>query len=240
MSTIPPRKIEAIATSPPPLLPPPTCLHPLTVLDHYLASLSSSSSSAFSLSSQSPTEQQQQQQDEILRVVDSLYGGGGSSSCLDGALQVLEQNCGSTDASGRTFCCYNVTRLQSPRRSLFTVKGSGVSRGQAAASQQDTCYLCILPETKPNLQQEDFPAHNNNNYDMYYCSCRSFLERSRCSTQTGAATSTTTATTIGGAICKHLLALKLMPVLGMTPSVMEFGSEEEFSRAVLQRLSPRI
>jgi hypothetical protein len=175
--------------------PPLTCLHPLHMLDRYIESLSGDP--------QSTKQTEQQRIDEILRVTDVLYG-----PCLDGALQVLEQNC---TADGRSL---NVTRLQSPRRSLFTVKGSSSSSSssRSATTTADSCYMCILPETNQKTTTDE-PR-------MYYCSCRSFLERSRSC----------------NSICKHLLAIKLMPVLGMTCAIMEVSSEEEFSRAVLRRL----
>lgn len=193
------------STSPPPLA---CCLQPLYALDQYIAGLS--------VDQQGTTTKQTEQhrQDEILRVTDFLYG-----SCLDGALQVLEQNCTITDNGSRR-SLHNITQLQSPQRSLFLVKGSSSSRGQGVAAA--SCYLCILPESFNAIA----PTNDASDVAIYYCSCRSFLERSRSSNSSGA-------------ICKHLLALKLMPILGMSCANMVFQSEEEFSRAVMQRL-PRL
>jgi hypothetical protein len=164
--------------------------------------------------------QKQKQQDEILRLADFLF----SSSCLDGALHVLESGNDNSRTTPASFCS-SVTRLQSPRRVIHHVKGTpGTTRGNhCATATTDAAYLCIVPE----CDQEETGRDTDDATGMYYCSCRSFLEKSRC-TPPGTTT-----------ICKHLLALKLMPALGVTPSILEFGSDEELSQAVTQRLCPR-
>lgn len=188
--------------------PPPSCLSPLHALDQYLASLRS-----VDLEENSPKQTKQKRQDEILRVTDCLFG-----SCLDGALHVLEQNCSSDR-------CFNVTLMQSPLRTLFLVKGSANS-GYRGQFRQENCYICILPVRSFNdsSRVDSAPTkkagESTHSPEIYYCSCRSFLERSRS----------------GASLCKHLLGLMLMPVLGLAPSVVEVGSEEEFCRAVMQRL----
>jgi hypothetical protein len=163
--------------------------------------------------------QKQKQHDEILRLADFLF----SSSCLDGALHVLESG-NDNNSTNPAAVCSSITRLQSPRRVIYHVKGTpGTSRGNGAAATTDAAYLCIIPE----CDQEETGSDTDDATGMHYCSCRSFLEKSRC-TPSGTDT-----------ICKHLLALKLMPALGVTPSILEFGSDEEFSQAVTQRLCPR-
>lgn len=55
--------------------------------------------------------------------------------------------------------------------------------------------------------------------EIIYCSCRSFLERSKTDPQT---------------LCKHLLALKLMPYLDVSP-VKETVSDADFGKIVMLR-----
>ena len=212
--------------------PPPTSLHPLSVLNQYIASLDD----------EQPSTQRakQQRQDEILKTADFLFG----AAALDGALGVLEQNCSSTTAAPAAadggVCSLNVTRLQSPCRSLYTVKGSasragrgwgGAAAAAGGAQPADSCYLCLLPTGDEHDKQEATASSS----PIYYCSCRSFLEKSRhhnSSVAGGAAAAP-------AIVCKHLLALKLMPVLGLTCTTVELPSEDEFSRAVLQRVAPQ-
>jgi SWIM zinc finger len=204
----------------PPSLPPSVNL--LTVFDQFLKiqKLRSAQSTENAIHQ---SLQKQKQHDEILILADFLF----SSSCLDGALHVLESGNDNSRATPASFCS-SVTRLQSPRRVIYHVKGTpATNRGiHAATATTDAAYLCIVPE----CDQEETGRDTRGIDDvtgMHYCSCRSFLEKSRC-TPPGTAT-----------ICKHLLALKLMPALGVTPSILEFASDEEFSQAVTQRLCPR-
>jgi len=211
--------------------PPQDCLYPLHVLNRYLASLEKEQTA-------NDAAARPKRQDEILQTVDFLYG-----SALDGALAVLESS-GSDGGSGTGYCTttsHNVTRLQSPRRALYTVASSSTkssmrggprAAGPSSWSQsQDSCYICMIPENNNNNNNnnEDNNANGNPDEDssgeIYYCSCRSFLEKSR---NSGSVVS----------LCKHLLALKLMPVLGLTCTTVQLPSEEEFSRALLQRVSP--
>ena len=186
---------------------PPACLHPLSVLDLYLSGLEQDDDET----SKTPQSERKKHHrlDEILKTADFLFG----AAALDGALGVLEQNC---TPEG---CSSNVTSLRSPRRSLYAVKAS-VARGRGRQQQQDSSYLCFLPNHEQQQQEVS---------SICYCSCRSFLEKSRNASGTETAS----------IVCKHLLALKLMPVLGLTCQTVELSSEEEFSRAVLQRLTPQ-
>jgi hypothetical protein len=190
---------------------------------------------------------QQKQQDEILLVADFLF----ARSCLDGALQVLEQ--GSTVGSSHTTTvislngkssntCHGVTRLQSPQRFLFVVKGQSTSGKQGyRGHSESSSYLCFVPEQHGAIGPFN---HSDGEYTadegamgIYYCSCRSFLERSRASPPSAVASALTT-TTSTESLCKHLLALKLMPALGMVPCTLEFASDEELGQEVAQRLCP--
>jgi hypothetical protein len=227
--------------------PPSCCLQPLHILDHLIASSlrgSSSSSEPGNNNTESSSLHQGNvrctgsksstttaclpvgQLDEILKTVDFLYG-----STLDGALSIL-------DADPRRDIL-RVISLQS-RRSLYIVKGRSSSSygGRGASSSSgganagvDSSYMCMLPET-PTLAEIAATATNaESQHDLYpplyYCSCRSFLERCKM----------TTASSSSACLCKHLLALKLMPVLGIHCSVIETTSDEEFSKFALQRIS---
>jgi predicted nucleic acid-binding Zn finger protein len=56
-------------------------------------------------------------------------------------------------------------------------------------------------------------------HEIVFCSCRSFLERTKVDPKT---------------VCKHLLALKLMPFLNTRPSI-ENVSDEDFGNIILSR-----
>jgi hypothetical protein len=90
------------------------------------------------------------------------------------------------------------------QRTLYLVQGQG-----------DNSYFCLL-------------SSDNAQSSVYYCSCRSFLEKSRNSNTHGAA-----------CLCKHLLALQLMPALHVNGSVVETVSDEEFGNLILNRIGSR-
>lgn len=153
---------------------------------------------------------QHNKQDEILRVVDFLYG-----NTLEGALSILD----AAETSG------SITQVVSipSQRSLYLVKGSasykrrghkhgggGGFDNSMTTVMKNSAYLCILP--RPT---DDLP--------IYYCSCRSFLERSR-SSRAGEAS----------CLCKHLLAIRLMKVLGTKPLRQETMSDAEFASSIVQ------
>jgi hypothetical protein len=205
------------------------CHDPLLILQYYLASLdsldkiekeaeASSSPSEIGLRQRERDRKRQQQEDrrrdEILRTADFLFGG----SILEGALAVLD--------SGESL----VTRVVSisSQRSLYLVKGSS-SSSQARSQQQAygssslpaaEYYLCLVPNENEALQRSSS--------SIFYCSCRSFLERSRSSTASSSSSSSS--------MCKHLLALSLMTCLGVKAAVVETVSDEEFSNFVVSRL----
>jgi hypothetical protein len=131
---------------------------------------------------------------------------------------------------------------------------------------ESSWYLCILPDTTASL-----PVQSDNNIDeplLCYCSCPSFLERSKAcynynidsngrSSNAGNHSGyyNSSAPTH---LCQHLLAIQLLPYFGRdtteafttlssTRSIhdtvleeiiptMEFVSEEDYSRAILQRV----
>lgn len=215
-----------------------------------------------------------QQLDESLRVIDFLLGNPGqaghypaSSSLLEGAIQIVDQYFSSLatmnheiDSTLNTSTTSNnknrrgsnridtISRMQSPAgRSLYLVsKGSksGTKRSVSSTSsvEQDTSshYLCFLSE---EMQMTDSSA-TNSSPPLSYCSCRSFIERNRTTLSHG-----TSHRNRSIFLCKHLFAIKLLPVFGTTLGIarkksespfclptMEFVSEEDYSRAIIQRL----
>lgn len=91
------------------------------------------------------------------------------------------------------------TKVTSPHRSLWLVRGSS-----------DVAYMCFVCDDTP---------------DLYYCTCRSFLEKT-----------TKKVDTALPEMCKHLLALKLIPALGITCPQLTL-SDSEFAKLVLDRTS---
>ncbi len=89
------------------------------------------------------------------------------------------------------------TKVSSPHRSLWLVRGSG-----------NATYMCFVCDETP---------------DLYYCNCRSFLEKT-----------TKTVDTKLPELCKHLLALKLIPALGISCPHLTL-SDTEFAKVVLDR-----
>jgi hypothetical protein len=150
------------------------------------------------------SRERQKKEDGILRTVYFLYG-----KTLESALPIL-------DASAYVTTITHLLSIPS-QRSLYLVKGSSSyskSRYRRGKSIKEVSYLCLVPRTT-----DDLP--------IYYCSCRSFLERTR----------PASAVSGGAVLCKHLLAIRLMPALGLKPSLVETMSDTEFSKIILQRMN---
>jgi SWIM zinc finger len=151
--------------------------------------------------------------DDLLRLAAFLFG-----STLDGALTLLENN------PKRDIL--RLISLQS-NRTMFIVKGRPC-RGSTAS---DSTYMCMLKEkvsqnSTSNYEHVDSVDEVNDTTEdatTAYCSCRSFSERCQKSRE-------------GKALCKHLLAIKLMPFLRIECSVIEVGSDDEYCRIILQRI----
>jgi hypothetical protein len=94
-----------------------------------------------------------------------------------------------------------ITRLTAApsNRSLYLVKGSSTNE----------YYLCLTPPPKD--------VHK-----IYYCSCRSFLERQKSDPRPG--------------LCKHLLALRLMGPLKAKCAQLTSVTDEEFGKIVMDRV----
>lgn len=182
---------------------------PIRILNCYLRSLSNGCTNAPANASSTvecrgnpirPSEI-----DGIIRVTDFLFGSN-SSSLVEGAFAVLD--------SAETIITKVISAAS--RRSLFLVRGSS-ARSRGSHSEY---YLCILPD---EIIEDEGVRHHSCGA-LYYCSCRSFLERSR---------STSDSNTC---LCKHLLALALLSSLSVKTATVETLSDEEFSTLLLTRL----
>ena len=216
-----------------------------------------------------------QQLDEPLRVIDFLFNDDAqvghqpaSSSIVEGAIQILDQyflNHASMnteiDSISRmttnsihkkrryTNVIDTLSQMKSPAgRSLYLVaKGSKSEKkrchGDTSTTKHDSSshYLCLLSDEIPKSD-----AYLINTLPpMLYCSCHMFLERNRTLQAHETANRDRSV-----ALCKHLLAIKLLPVFGAAFGIspeesstefsiptMEFASEEDYGRAIVQRLT---
>lgn len=205
--------LPSLSSCPPPLL---SFLQSLDALDPLIAlglSRCRQKPNHSDIRSNSTTADNNPYVNEILRTADFLYG-----SALDGALSLLE-----TDPRRDIL---RLVSLQS-RRCMYIVKGSSTNgRGgyQSNPIGTDSSYMCMLPELSTDISDQAEDAScivRESNPSTYYCSCRSFLERCR----------------TGNGYCKHLLAIKLMPVLCIECSVIELASDDEYCKNALQRIS---
>jgi hypothetical protein len=109
-----------------------------------------------------------------------------------------------------------------------------------AESESGPHYLCFVPD-------EDRVDGNDGDSSgcCYYCSCRSFHDRSArqlapvapsSNTLSAAPPNVPAATAATTVLCKHLLALVLRPHLDVPIRVLEFGTDEEFGNYVLDRI----
>ena len=158
------------------VVPPPSCLHPLHLLDQFLDSPATCASDIDS------EKNEENRQDKIIRVADYLYGG----SILEAALAVLD-----TDGAIRR------VRGEPSNRSLFLVRGARTSKAPA------DYYICLVE------------------HGITYCSCRSYFERAKADPR---------------ALCKHLLALKLLPHLDDCSCIDETIADSEYAKFVLRRV----
>lgn len=150
-------------------------------------------------SSASKLPETQHEEDDILRAVDFLYG-----KTTEGSLAILDAS-----ENGSISKVVSITS----QRSAYLVKGSSSisSRGKGKFSSSEANYICIVP-------------HFSDDVPIYFCSCRSFLERNRHPTNEGSC------------LCKHLLAVRLMPVLKVQPVLVQTVSDDEFANILMQRI----
>jgi predicted nucleic acid-binding Zn finger protein len=103
-------------------------------------------------------------------------------------------------------CETTVTKFSTTNRSLYLVKGQQQQPSKYLENNHSTTYLCLSSRT------------------VEYCSCRSFLEKNAKEKNTSVD------------LCKHLLALKLMPHLSTIacPQITTV-TDDEFANLVLDR-----
>ena len=109
---------------------------------------------------------------------------------------------------GTTLLTAALTLLDS-HESIFTKVSSMHRSLWLVRGSGDASYMCFVSSKEtPNL---------------YYCNCRSFLEKTTKKTES-----------VVPEVCKHLLALQLIPVLGISCPHLTL-SEKEFAKLVLER-----
>jgi hypothetical protein len=101
------------------------------------------------------------------------------------------------------------TKISSMHRSIWLVRGSG-----------DAAYMCYACGDATSSSTGSDGAPN-----LYFCNCRSFLEKT---------TKKTTSDQELPELCKHLLALKLIPPLGITCAQLTV-SDSDLAKLVLER-----
>jgi hypothetical protein len=152
---------------------------------------------------------QEERQQEILQVADFLYG-----NMLTSAMSLL-------DASERMIT--KVTATPS-NRTLHLVQGSTTPSNRSGAG--DVCYLCLVPT------QQACNSQTVGMQSIHFCSCRSFWEKSK-------------VVVLGldkphsgdFPLCKHLLALKLLPYFQQVQCrQLSTVSDEEFATIVLNNV----
>jgi hypothetical protein len=133
--------------------------------------------------------------------------------------------------------------------------------------QQPSSYLCLVPSPQrgmptrdPTCPTKDLPVSSLSN-SIYYCSCRAFYENTRhahnamtgfVSAKGGGGGGGTAVvsppratddnispigTTCGTSLCKHLLAVLLLPHLHVPTSELTVLSEADFANLILERIS---
>lgn len=192
--------------------------------------------------------------DGALALLDACVAGGDHEVAADGTNQTTHGQPSSSSSSSL------ITRAVSlpSQRSIYLVQGGSTKsssnnnkRRRLQNHYQDQhslvdadsgpYYLCLFPDDDP-------VDGNNEDSHCYYCSCRSFYDRSTRqlaplsssssigvpSTTVGILpTATTTTTTV---LCKHLLALVLRPHLDVPVRLLELSTDEEFGNYVLERI----
>ena len=204
--------------------PPTTARHPLHLFDEFLSDLPTGGASAdeakagaeLAGASAPPPRADEARVRRILRAADFLYGEGvAGRTVLDSALEILDGGAGacvgcsthgaggegppgSALASARQ--PVRLCRARPSGREAFLVRGSGRSGGGGGRGRPPASasdYLCLLGPVGSSAG--------------CFCPCRSFLERTKLDRR---------------ALCKHLLAARLGPYLGMGYEEIEVSDEE--------------
>ena len=182
-------------------------LEPLPISQTYLSQCATpllpTGINATTPSSATTQDQRLESLGEIFRVGECLYG-----TTMEGALSILD--------AAATF----ITRVVSApsQRTAYMVT--------ASSGMQSTKYLCLLPPptTTTANSSQPFPTCCRPNDDsVYYCTCRSFLEKNNRSQHLQ--------------LCKHLLALVLLPHVSVKCNTVETLTDEEFGRLLVRSTS---
>jgi predicted nucleic acid-binding Zn finger protein len=102
---------------------------------------------------------------------------------------------------------------------LSLLDGSGITKVSAPGPYQRSLYL-----VKGSKGSQSYICYTGKENSIEYCSCRSFLEKATKSNCPGQVV-----------LCKHLLALKLMPYLSIKCHEVTTSSHEEFATLVMDR-----
>lgn len=118
-----------------------------------------------------------------------------------------------------TTSCDRENRLEEILRAAdFLVGASLVEGALTILDAPTTIRLLESPHRSAFLVRGEESYYCSN--EIIYCSCRSFVERAKSDPRT---------------LCKHLLALKLMPHLDISP-VKETVSDADFGKIVMLRV----
>ena len=136
-------------------------------------------------------------------------------------------------------CCLN-ERFRADRDAVLKAMDSilGPSQADAVLSILDGRSIHRLETSqrsitvcRSNVNRSEFYFCSYRPGRIQYCSCRSFQEKRKAPPSAGGTPP----------LCKHLLALKLLPLLSDNSNscvvVEKYGTPEEFSRAVCRKLS---
>lgn len=89
----------------------------------------------------------------------------------------------------------------------------------SSSGKQVATYLCLLPQSSKEGNQIATTTSCT-----YYCSCRSFLEKN--------------ARSLHFQLCKHLLAITILPHVGVQCKTIETLTDQEFGRVLVSRGTP--
>lgn len=183
----------------------------LQLLDSFLQTLDPLPHNGTNDLDEAATKVDEAKKKRVLHGADFLFG-----SMLESALLTL-------DSSVIT----SIVSLQTARH-LFVLKGKNNKYATKKQNEDTNSYFCLLP-TQVEMRGE--------NQGFHYCSCRSFFEKSKNSQAVSENSAQLQQQSLS--ICKHLLAVKLLPYVGTKHNVVETMTEEQFSEKVLDGLLGR-
>jgi hypothetical protein len=168
--------------------------------------------------SEADFKREQAQIKHVLRVADFLFG-----STLEKALNTLDSSIVKSFKS-----------VPSGRR-IFLVKPERRNGASTKQNEDATNYICFLPQSCREAQQQQ---QQQQQQGFYFCSCPSFFQKTK-SLNVGCCAETRRNVMLPFSLCKHLLALKLLPYLGAPCSIVEDVTEDNFSQHIVKELLGR-